>query len=166
MPDFTKPQQIGPVEFMAFAGSQYGRNGADATGERVGIPTPEVPDLDSETIVYLLRIGGLVYLQGGENHVPAGEWMRRAINWGYAPDLRGSTGQFQGSRSIEAVLKDRGAIMLLPRHEYEMTHEAGGNRMTPLFTGNGGKALAAGQSLVLFWGEHFPLTRDHLPKPK
>ncbi|MDO8539325.1 MAG: hypothetical protein Q7S40_02710 [Opitutaceae bacterium] len=54
--------------------------------------------------------------------------------------------------------------MLLSRHEYEMTHEGGGNRMTPLFTGNGGKALAAGQSLVLFWGEHFPLTRADLPK--
>jgi hypothetical protein len=163
VPDFTKPQRIGPAEFVAFPGAQYSRNGADASGLRVGIPNAAVPDADSETIVYLVRVGGLVYLQGGENHVPADEWFRRSIALGFWPDLRGPTGQFQGSRSIDNVLKELGPGMLIPRHEYEMTHEAGGNRMTPLFTGNGGKALAARQSLVLFWGEHFPLTRSDLP---
>lgn len=163
VPDFTRPQRIGPVEFVAFLGSQHGRNGTDAAGQRVGIPNSGVPDADSETIVYLLRIGGLVYLQGGENHVPAGDWLRRSVALGFRPDLRGSTGQFQGARSVDAVLKELGPGLLLPRHEYEMTHEGGGNRMTPLFTGSGGKALAAGQSLVLFWGEHFPVKRTDLP---
>ena len=73
VPDFTRPQRIGPVELVAFLGSQHARNGADATGQRVGIPSASAPDADSETIVYLLRVGGLVYLQGGENHVPAGD---------------------------------------------------------------------------------------------
>jgi hypothetical protein len=166
VPDFTKPQRIGPAEFVAFLGSQHSRNGADASGQRVGIPNPDVPGLDSETIVYLVRVGGLVYLQGGENHVPADDWFRRSIALGFWPDLRGSTGQFQGSRSIDNVLKELGPGLLISRHEYEMTHEAGGNRMTPLFTGNGGKALAARQSLVLFWGEHFLLTRADLPKQR
>jgi L-ascorbate metabolism protein UlaG (beta-lactamase superfamily) len=166
VPDFTRAQTIGPVEFVAFPGSQYSRNGADATGQRVGIPNEGVPGADSETIVYLARIGGLVYLQGGENHVPAADWLRQSVAQGFWPDLRGSTGQFQGSRSVDAVLRELGPAMLLPRHEFEMTHEGGGNRMTPLFTGNGGKALAQRQSLVLFWGEHFPLTRAELPARK
>lgn len=163
VPDFTRPQRIGPAEFVCFLGSQYSRNGADASGQRVGFPNEALPGADSETIVYLLRIGGLVYLQGGENHVPADGWLRLAIAAGFRPDLRGSTGQFQGARAIDSVLQALGPGMLLPRHEYEMTHEGGGNRMTPLFTGSGGKALADGRSLVLFWGEHFPLTRADLP---
>jgi hypothetical protein len=89
--------------------------------------------------------------------------VRRSVALGFRPDLRGSSGQFQGARSIDAVLEELGPGMRLPRHEYEMTHEGGGNRMTPLFSGNGGKALAAGQSLVLIWGEHFPITRTLVP---
>ena len=60
-------------------------------------------------------------------------------------------------------MKELGPGLLLPRPEYELTHEGGGNRMTPLFSGSGGKALAQRQSLLLFRGEHFPLTRADLP---
>lgn len=163
VPDFTRPQRIGPVEFVAFAGSQYSRNAPDATGQRVGLPNATTPEADTETIVYLLRIGGIGYLQAGENQVPNGEWLRRSVALGFWPDLRGSTGQFQGARSLDLVLRELGPGLQLPRHEYEMTHEGGGNRMNPLFAGSGGRALAQRQSLVLFWGEHFPLTRADLP---
>jgi hypothetical protein len=162
-PDFAKPKRIGPAEFVAFKGCQYSRNKTDTDGQRIGYPNEGYPEADSETIVYLVRVGGMVYLQGGENHVPNGDWLRQRAAEGFWPDLRGSSGQFQGSRSIDAVLKELGPGMQVPRHEYEMTHEEGGNRMAGQFTGNGGKALAQGQSLVLFWGEHFPLTRADLP---
>lgn len=163
VPDYTQPQRLGPVEFFAFDGSQYSRNQTGPDGQRIGYPNETDSNADSETVVYLFRVGGLVFLQGGENHVPAGEWLRRGVALGFWPDVRMSTGQFQGARSVKAVLEELGPGLLLPRHEYEMTHEGGGNRMTPLFTGNGGKALAQRQSLVLFWGEHFPLTRADLP---
>ena len=166
VPDFDQPQRVGPVEFVAFAGSQYGRNGADESGQRVGIPNPGVPDMDSETIVFLLKIGGIVYLQGGENHVPAGPWLRLQATLGYTPDLQGSTGQFQGARSVDAVLKELPPRIFLHRHEYEMTHEGGGNRMAGLFTGYNGQMLAAKRSLVLFWGEHLPITRADLARLK
>jgi hypothetical protein len=163
-PDFTRPQRIGPVEFVAFKGCQYSRNKTDTDGQRVAFPNEGFPDADSETIVYLLRVGGLVYLQSGENHVPNGDWLQQSAKAGFRPDLRGSSGQFQGARAADAVLKQLGPTMSIARHEYEMTHEGGGNRMAGLFTGNGGKALAQGQSLVLFWGEHFPLKRGDLAK--
>ena len=86
---------------------------------------------------------GLVFIQGGENHVPAADWLRHSVALGFWPDVRMSTGQFQGARAVDEVLKQLGPGIGLPRHEYEMTHDGGGNRMTPLFTGNGGKALAA-----------------------
>lgn len=165
VPDFTRPQRIGPVEFLAFRGLQCARNGSDATGERVGIPNPALPDADSETLVYLARVGGFVYLQAGENHLAgAGDWLREAASRGFAPELQGSTGQFQGARAVDAVLRTLPPRLLLPRHEYEMTHEGGGNRMSVNFTGSGARALAARQSLVLFWGEQCHVQRLDLPR--
>jgi L-ascorbate metabolism protein UlaG (beta-lactamase superfamily) len=157
VPDYGRVQKIGPAEVTALLGMQYSRNRKDEAGLRWGEPSRERPEQDSETVAYLIRLGGLVFFQAGENHVEPGPWLRNAAASGFAPDVRMSVGQFQGQRGADEVLKTLPRCFRLPIHEYEMTHEGGGNRMAPLF-----KDDARAGSQPLFWGEDFLLTRERI----
>jgi len=162
VPAYGTAQRFGPVEIFTMLGSQYSRNAPSGTGtERVGVPAND-PAVDSESGVYLLRLGGLTFLQGAENHVPAGEWLLQAIGRGFAPDVLLSAGQFQGQRSVDAVLRTRPEIFRIPVHEYELMHEGGGNRTAPWFRDGGRRLIEQRRSLPLFWGEHILLTRAML----
>lgn len=158
VPDYGREQKLGPVTIVTMLGSQYGTNRADEKGVRWGHPSPD-RDADSETILYLFRLGGLVFIQAGENHVPAQDWLNARAEAGFVPDVRMSLGQFQGARSAEAFLKTKPPCYVLPIHEYEMTHAGGGNRM-------GGRFGDAGRSMPLFWGEDFLLTRETVERSR
>jgi L-ascorbate metabolism protein UlaG (beta-lactamase superfamily) len=158
VPDYGRPQKVGPVELYTMLGCQYSRNRPEGT-VRVGVPNAENPEADSETVVYLFRLGGLVFMQAGENHVPVDDWFRKGAELGFSPDVRMSVGQFQGARSADARLKERPPCLTLPVHEYEMTHEGGGNRMSPHFRGK-----ATGRVLPLFWGEEAAITREAIAR--
>jgi L-ascorbate metabolism protein UlaG (beta-lactamase superfamily) len=158
VPDFGNVQKIGPVELYTMLGMQHGQNKVGEDGQRIGYNDPARPDADSETIAYLFRLGGIVFTQSGENHVPADEWLKKGIERGFMPDVRMSVGQFQGARSMDKVLKTLPPCFALPLHEYEMTHGGGGNRMGKLFPEPAGGKKP--RILPLFWGEAFLLTRE------
>lgn len=153
VPDYGRAQKLGPVELYTLFGCQYSRNRKGDDGQRIGEPNAENPEADSETVAYLFRIGGIVFIQAGENHVPADAWLKKGMELGFTPDVRMSVGQFQGARSVDSVLKGQPPCLGLPVHEYEMTHEGGGNRLGPRFQDRG-------RSLPLFWGEEAALTRE------
>lgn len=155
VPEYGKAQRIGPLELYTMLGCQCSRNELDATGQRVGVPNAAGPDGDSESVVYLFRLGGKVFMQGAENHTPCAEWLQRGIELGFSPDVILSVGQFQGQRSADAVLSRRPPAFHIPVHEYEFKHEGGGNRTTPWFTGAGRRAFDQHRAMPLFWGESY-----------
>jgi hypothetical protein len=159
VPDYGKAQQFRPVELCAMLGSQYSRNEPTSNGtERIDVPNNENPGQDSETIVYLFRLGGIVFLTGGENHVPAADWLRRRAAMGFKPNVRMSLGQFQGDRSLASVLATWKPTFWLPVHEYEMMHAQGGNRTARLMRGNNRAAFDRREMMPLLWGEDFHVT--------
>ena len=96
VPEYGQVQRIGPAEIYTMLGRQYPQSRLDADGQREGLPSDN-PAADTESIVYLARVGGIVFLQGAENHVPAGEWLQQGIMLGMVPDLVLSVGQYQGA---------------------------------------------------------------------
>ena len=161
VPESGRTQRVGPAEFDAFSGYQYAQSRLDADGQREGF-AGEIPAAETESIVYLFRVGGMAFLQGAENHVPAGEWLRQGIARGWAPDVVLSVGQYQGQRSVDAVLRQLRPVFRIPVHEYELMHGGGGNRTSPWWTGPGRLAFDRRQAMPLFWGESFHLTRAEL----
>ena len=159
--DYGQVQRVGPAEIRALLGRQYSQSRLDADGQREGLPSDQ-PAADTESVVYLIRVGGIVFLQGAENHVPASDWLRQGISLGMAPDVVLSVGQYQGQRSVDTVLGEHPPRLRIPVHEYELMHECGGNRTTPWYTGSGRRAFDQRRSLPLFWGEHVLLTRTLL----
>jgi L-ascorbate metabolism protein UlaG (beta-lactamase superfamily) len=159
VPEYGQVQRIGPAEIYTLLGHQYPQSRLDADGQREGLPSDN-PAADTESIVYVVRVGGIAFLQGAENHVPAGEWLQQGIALGMAPEVVLSVGQYQGQRSLDAVLRQRPPTFRIPVHEYELMHDHGGNRTYPWFSGAGRKVFDQHRSMPLFWGEHFLLTRD------
>jgi L-ascorbate metabolism protein UlaG (beta-lactamase superfamily) len=157
VPQNGQGQQVGPAEIYTLLGRQYSRSVPGADGQREGVPGAD-PVRETESVVYLLRVGGIVFLQGAENHVPAGEWLERGIAQGWVPDVVLSVGQYQGQRSVDAVLRQRPPAFRIPVHDYEMMHEGGGNRTGPWFTGPGRQAFDRRKAMPLFWGESYHLT--------
>lgn len=163
VPDYGTVQKIGPLELFTFLGMQYSRNAPNGRGaERDGLPNTENPASDSETVCYLFRLAGIVFLTCGENHVPADAWLRRGIALGFKPDVRMSLGQFQGDRALSGVLATMKPLFRLPLHEYEMMHAFGGNRTGPLLAGANRAAFDRRQMMPLVWGEDFLLTEELL----
>ncbi len=162
VPDYGKVQKFGPLEIFPMLGSQMGRNEPTGNGtERRGVPTPEDPNRDSETVCYLFKLAGITFLTCGENHVPeADEWLRQGIALGFKPDVRLSLGQFQGERALSAALKTMKPLFRLPLHEYEMTHPGGGNRTGYLMEGSNRALFDKRQMMPMLWGEDFLITKE------
>jgi L-ascorbate metabolism protein UlaG (beta-lactamase superfamily) len=158
VPAYGSVQQFGPVEIFTLLGAQYATSEPTGVGtERRGVPTVANPAADSETVVYLFRLGGITFLTGGENHVPGQAWLREGIRRGFTPQVRLSLGQYQGERELLAVLNTLPPIFRLPLHEYELLHDNGGNRMGPLLQGRNLAEYEARRLMPLVWGENFLL---------
>lgn len=163
VPQYGTIQSFGPLEIFTMLGSQYGRNELTGKGrERRGVPHPDGPSRDSETVVYLFRLGEIVFLTSGENHVPAGDWLKRGVELGFKPNVRMSVGQFQGGRSIDALLRSMKPLFRLPLHEYELSHFYGGNRIGHLMIGGNRSAFDRKQMMPMLWGEDFLITEESI----
>jgi hypothetical protein len=166
VPAYGTAQRFGPVEIQTAVGAQYMQNDkatSDGTGEVTGFPSQDPAISDAETVVYLARVGDLVFLQAAENNVPVDGWLRKAISEGFRPDVKMSVGARQGARAIGEVLKETGPVFFLPIHEYEMGHGGGGNRTAGYYEGARGSAIEKGLMMPLFWGESFALKPSDLP---
>lgn len=158
VPKFGTVQTIGPCRIFTLLGAQYSINKPGPDGQRIGVPNQAKPEADTETVCYLVEIGGVVFLAAAENHVPADAWLQKGIALGFKPNVTLSVGQFQGQRSVDALLKGLKPCFRLPVHEYEMTHEGGGNRTGQLLEGANRERFNKRTMMPLLWGEDFALT--------
>lgn len=166
VPAYGTAQKLGPVEILTTAGAQYMLNDqttTDAAGLVTGYPSTDPKTRDAETVVYLARVGDLVFFQAAENNVPVYDWLMKAIVTGFRPDVKMSVGARQGGRSVGEAFKTMGPIFFLPIHEYEMGHANGGNRTAGYYEEARGEAIAKGVMMPLFWGENFALEPAALP---
>ncbi len=163
VPDYHRPQVFGPAEVLATLGTQYmGKTGRDSEGREVGLRT-ELPGIDAETNVYLIKIGGQTIFHAAENNDVVDEWLSTAMKDGFKPTIILSTGMRQGGRATEAFLSRQIPFVRLPIHEYEMTHPGGGNRVSGAFKGKGKQELQSGRRAFLFWGEALVLPGAEKP---
>ncbi|MET0394396.1 MAG: hypothetical protein ABW019_14715 [Chitinophagaceae bacterium] len=166
VPDYGTAQQFGPVSIYTMLGHQYMENDKatkDSAGNVYGHPSTDPSITDAETVVYLARIGGLVFLQAGENNDPADEWLQKGMALGFTPDIKMSVGARQGARSVNAALAGK-PIFFLPVHEYEMGHGGGGNRTAVYYADNRGNLIRKGGCMPLFWGENYAINDSMLRK--
>ena len=166
VPTYGTAQKFGPVEIFTTVGAQYMQNNKaviDDKGEAIGYPSADPKVEDAETVVYLARVGDIVFLQAAENNVVVDDWLLDGTSKGFRPDVKMSVGARQGARGIGAVLKAMGPVFYLPIHEYEMGHGGGGNRTAGNFDGSRQKLIEKGLMMPLFWGETFRLTPADLP---
>ncbi|HET6428283.1 MAG TPA: hypothetical protein VFJ30_07735 [Phycisphaerae bacterium] len=159
VPDYGKVQRLGPVEILTKLGWQYSTNRRCEDGKHRAFPNTTRPADDSETVIYLFRLGGFVFLHAAENHVPYADFLTEAEKDGWKVNVALAVGQWQGASSTLGVI---GRAFHLSHHEYEMTHEDGGQRMAYRLAGGQGGQVRAGRRMVLFWGEDFHLTPEML----
>ncbi len=86
--------------------------------------------------------------------------MREGVRLGFKPQVRLSLGQFQGERALRSMLDSLTPMFHLPLHEYEMTHDRGGNRAGPLLLGRNRAAYDQRRLMPMVWGEDFLLTDE------
>ena len=76
-------QRFGPCEILTQFGYQYAISRKGQDGERYGMHDPESTERSSETIRYLLRIGGITFLQSAESQTEAYDWLAKAEKQGW-----------------------------------------------------------------------------------
>ncbi len=157
VPQYDTTQRFGPCEILTQFGYQYAvsRDGPD--GQRYGMHDPNSIERSSETVRYLLRIGGITFLQSAESQTEAYDWLAEAEGRGWRMDVLFKPGQYQGARSVMRYLKGRDYFQV-PIHEYELMHHGGGNRTVQLLQGGSRDAFDRKRAMPLLWGEDFLLT--------
>lgn len=154
VPEYDTVQRFGPCEILTQFGYQYATSRVGSDGQRVGMHPPDAPERSSETVRYLLRIGGITFLQSAESHTEAYDWLEEAGSLEWHVDVLFKPGQYQGARSVMRYLKGRDFFQV-PIHEYELMHEGGGNRTAHLLQGGGRSAFDRKRSMPLLWGEEY-----------
>lgn len=162
VPTYGRVQKFNPCEIFAQFGYQYTETKKLENGKRYGIPSYYL-SRDVESVRYLIKIGGIIFIQSAETHTEAYKWLEKAASFGWKVDVVISAGLDQGERSVMKFLRDKQIqYFRLPIHEYEMTHSNGGNRAAPLLKGDNRKAFDQKKLMPLLWGEDFLLTKEVL----
>ena len=156
-PQYNTTQRFGPCEILTHFGYQYAVSRIGPDGERYGMHDPNSVERSSETVRYLMRIGGITFLQSAESQTEAYDWLVKAEGQGWSVDVLFKPGQYQGARSVMRYLKGRDYFQV-PIHEYELMHHGGGNRTTQLLEGSSRDAFERKRAMPLLWGEDFLLT--------
>ena len=156
VPKYETVQRFGPCEILAQFGYQYAASRTGPDGQRYGMHPPGAPERSSETARYLLRLGGITFLQSAESQTEAYDWLEKANSLGWQVDVLFKPGQYQGARSVMRYLEGHDYFQV-PIHEYELMHEGGGNRTAPLLQGGGRDAFDRKRSMPLLWGEDYLL---------
>ncbi len=158
VPDYDTVQRFGPCEILTQFGYQYAVSRTGPDGERYGMHDPESVERSSESARYLLRIGGITFLQAAESQTEAYDWLEKAEEQGWSVDVLFKPGQYQGARSVMRYLKDSD-FFEVPIHEYELMHHGGGNRTAQLLKDGARDAFDRKRAMPLLWGEDFLLER-------
>jgi L-ascorbate metabolism protein UlaG (beta-lactamase superfamily) len=161
VPQYNTAQRFGPCEIRTQFGYQYPVSQKGSDGERYGMHDADAIERSSETVRYLLRMGGITFLQSAESHTKAYDWLVEAEEQGWSVDVLFKPGQYQGARSVLRYLKGRDYFQV-SIHEYELMHHGGGNRTAQLLQGGARAAFDRKRAMPLLWGEDFLLT---LPEP-
>jgi L-ascorbate metabolism protein UlaG (beta-lactamase superfamily) len=154
VPSYDQVQRIGPCSILTHFGYQYAASREDEDGQRVGEHVAGHPERSSETVRYLIQIGGTTFLQSAESHTEAHQWLSDANDQGWQVDVLLSPGQYQGARSVMKFLQKH-EYLRIPVHEYELMHYGGGNRTGQLLDGSGRASFDRHRSMPLLWGEDF-----------
>lgn len=160
IPSYNEVQKFGSCEIFSQSGFQYKKGKKLENGEFYGIPTRYLSH-DVESLRYLIKIGGIIFIHSAETQAEAYMWleMAKGINWNV--DVFISGGMWQGERSVLKFLKEnRVNFFSLPVHEYEITHGNGGNRLAPLLKGENRVKFDKKKLIPLMWGENFLLTKE------
>ena len=156
VPDYDTKQRFGPCEILTQFGYQYAMSKTRPDGERYGMHDAESIERSSETVRYLLRIGGITFLQSAESQTEADDWLSKAAEKGWSVDVLFKPGQYQGARSVMRYLAGRDYFQI-PIHEYELMHHGGGNRTAQLLENGSRNAFDRRRAMPLLWGEDFLL---------
>jgi hypothetical protein len=159
VPDYEAVQKFYPCEIFTQFGCQYSESRPAGESIRIAVPTYYL-SRDVESIRYLVRIGGITFLQSAENHSEGYDWLEKATMLGWNVDVLMTAGAHQGYRSVMKFLEENKVnYFSLPIHEYEITHPNGGRRAAPFLKGNNRIAFDKKRLMALLWGEDFLLTR-------
>ncbi|MDX9882952.1 MAG: hypothetical protein RBS73_12890 [Prolixibacteraceae bacterium] len=160
VPDFETMQKFGPCEIFTQSGKQYSEAKTAADGIKYAVPTRYL-SRDVESIRYLVKLGGITFLQGAETHTEGYEWLEKASSLGWSVDVLLTAGAHQGYRSVMKFLHGKQVnYFSLPIHEYEITHPGGGQRLASRLKGDNRKAFDQKKLMPLMWGENFLLTHQ------
>jgi hypothetical protein len=107
VPEYDTVQRFGPCEILTQFGYQYAARRTGPDGERYGMHPPDAPERSSETVRYLLRLGGITFLQSAESQTEAYDWLEKANTVGWQVDVLFKPGQYQGARSVMRYLEGR-----------------------------------------------------------
>lgn len=154
VPEYETVERFGPCEIFTQFGYQFATSRTGPDGQRYGMHHPDGPERSSETVRYLVRLGGITFLQSAESHTEAYDWLQKADSLGWHVDVLFKPGQYQGGRSVMRYLKGRDYFQV-PIHEYELMHHNGGNRTAHLLEGGNRNAFDRRRSMPLLWGEDF-----------
>lgn len=161
VPDYDKVQKFGCVEILAQKGYQY----ADTKIENdllYGFPSANTND-DSESIRYLIKMGGIVFLHSAETYTDGYDWLKKASSMGWKVNVVLSQGLGQGERSVNRFLNENPQkYFYIPIHEYELMHENGGNRTAIWLKDKNFDLFEKKEIMPLLWGENFCVTKKLL----
>lgn len=160
VPNYYEIQKIGPCEILTQAGFQYKKAKKVANGDFYGVPTRYFSH-DVESIRFLIKMNGIVFLQSAETQTDAYMWLEMAqdINWNV--DVLITAGMLQGGKSVKKFLENNSVNYFnLPVHEYEITHSNGGQRAATRLKDDNWTAFKNKMLMPLLWGENFLLTEN------
>ena len=93
VPQYDTTQRFGPCEIRTHFGHQYAVSRTGPDGERYGMHDSDSIERSSETVRYLLRVGGITFLQSAESHTKAYDWLVQAEEQGWSVDVLFKPGQ-------------------------------------------------------------------------
>lgn len=159
IPEYDKVQKYGFVEILAQKGYQY----ADTRIEKnllYGFPSENSED-DSESIRYLIKMEGIVFLHSAETYTDGYDWLKKATATGWKVNVVLSQGLGQGERSVNKFLNENPRnYFFIPIHEYELMHENGGNRTSQWLKEKNLDLYGNKRIMPLLWGETFCLKKN------
>lgn len=160
VPTYEKVQKFGPCEIFSQNGYQYKKAKKLENGDSFGVSTRYLSH-DVESVRYLIKIGGIIFLQSAETQVEAYKWLEKAATLDWNINVLISAGMWQGERSVIKYLEDKQInYFRLPVHEYEITHGYGGNRLAPLLKDENLVKFNQKKLMPLMWGEDYHITKD------
>lgn len=151
VPDYEKVMSLGPCEIYTQRGAAPVPAGAE----------PGARHDDFESIRYLIRIGGMVFLHAADNTSDPDPWLAKAHRMGWRVDAVLSPGGYQGVLRVPHYLESQ-RYFQLPIHEYDLLQAGGGNRASMYFIGKYYGLYMQRKFIPLLWGESFLLSPQSL----